>query len=100
MNVIQTRLIIGVIIILLPGDVNTMVHLVGQPGHGKVHGSVEVVPLIVGEVGEAVLEGGVQDPFQGGEDFHSLELQEGGEVAEPRVLLVGHGDQRWLRSQL
>ena len=73
-----------------------MVHLVGQPGHGKVHGDVEVVLLMVGEVGEAVLEGGVQDPFQGSVDLRGPVLQGGGEVTEPRALhvqAVGHGDQ-------
>ena len=51
---------------------------------------------MVGEVGETILEGGVQDPFQGSVDLRGPVLQGGGEVTEPRALYVqavGHGDQ-------
>ena len=51
---------------------------------------------MVGEVGEAILEGGDQDPFQGSVDLRGPVLQGGGEVTEPRALYVqavGHSDQ-------
>ena len=83
----------GVIVhILLDGDVYAPVHLAGQPGVQEVHAGVEVGALIVGEVGVAILEGGVKDTVQGSMDLRGPELQEGGEVIEPRALHVGHDD--------
>ena len=54
---------------------------------------MEVGALIVGEVDVAILVGGVKDTVQGSVDLLGPVLQEGGEVIESRVLLVGHGDQ-------
>ena len=48
---------------------------------------------MVGEVGEAILEGGDQDPFQGSVDLRGPVLQGGGEVTECRAPLIGHGGQ-------
>ena len=83
----------GVIVhILLDGDVCAPVHLAGHPGVQEVHAGVEVGALIVGEVGVAILEGGVKDTVQGSVDLRGPVLQEGGEVIEPLALHVGHDD--------
>ena len=83
----------GVIVhILLDGDVCAPVHLAGHPGVQEVHAGVEVGALIVGEVGVAILEGGVKDTVQGSVDLCGPVLQEGGEFIEPLALHVGHDD--------